>query len=278
MRLQIHHATHYEYGQPVVHAVQALCLTPRSSAHQTVERWQVRAPGRLFESVDGFGNLTHTYTLSGRLTKGTIRAEGVVETHACPEVIDAPGLPPPQLYLRATALAEPHRRVAEFAAPHLDGGADQAHLLRLAEAVRAQVVYRSGATGVHTTALEAFDWGKGVCQDQAHVFIAACRSHGVPARYVSGYFHAADAPELASHAWADVCIDTAARRWLSIDVTHACLMDERHVRLAIGTDYAACPPVKGIRTGGGEETMQVHIDMQPLPPGTGAPVSGIHDA
>lgn len=269
MRLQIHHATHYEYSQPVRHAVQALCLTPRSSPHQTVERWQVRAPGRLFESVDGYGNHTHTYTVAGSLMKGTIRAEGVVETHACPEVIDPPGLPPPQLYLRGTPLAEPHRRIAAFAAAHLDGGVDTSRLLALADAVREQVAYRPGHTGVQTTALEAFDWGKGVCQDQAHVFIAACRSHGVPARYVSGYFHAVDAPELASHAWADVCVDVSARRWLSIDVTHACLMDERHVRLANGTDYSACPPVKGIRMGGGEETMQVHIDMHQLPPAAG---------
>ncbi|AKJ28399.1 transglutaminase family protein [Caldimonas brevitalea] len=262
MRFAIHHATHYEYSSELEHGVQVVCLTPATSAHQRVLEWQVQAPGRLFASVDGYGNLTHTYTLPPRMRKGTIRAHGLVETTACHELVDAEQAVSPQLYLRTTPLAEPHRRVADFAAPHLDGGPAVERLLALAAAVIEQVRYRPGHTGVQTTALEAFDWGKGVCQDQAHVYIAACRSHGVPARYVSGYFHAPDAPELASHAWVDVCVDIAARRWVSVDVTHACLMDERHVRLAVGPDYGACPPVKGIRRGGGDERMQVHIDIR----------------
>ena len=65
--------------------------------------------------------------------------------------------------------------------------------------------------------------------------------------------------QVASHAWADVCIDPAARRWLAIDVTHRCAMDERHVRLAIGPDYAACAPVRGVREGGGDELMSVRV-------------------
>jgi transglutaminase-like putative cysteine protease len=86
---------------------------------------------------------------------------------------------------------------------------------------------------------------------------------GIPARYVSGYFYAANEPDLASHAWADVCLDIAGRRWASIDVTHSCLIDERHVRLAMGTDYGACPPIKGVRHGGGLESMTVDIKIEP---------------
>ena len=134
-----------------------------------------------------------------------------------------------------------------------------ADLVALASAVADKVQYRKGSTGVETTALEAFDWELGVCQDQAHVFIAACRASGWPARYVSGYFHSPASPELASHAWADVCLDIAARRWLSIDITHLSTMDERHVRLAVGPDYAACAPVRGVREGGGDELMSVRV-------------------
>ena len=89
-----------------------------------------------------------------------------------------------------------------------------------------------------------------------------CRSLGYPARYVSGYFYAANEPDLASHAWVDVCLDVATRRWVSIDVTHSCLIDQRHVRLAMGTDYNACPPIKGVRQGGGEESMTVVITIE----------------
>lgn len=264
MRLRIEHSTHYGYSHVVRHAIQTLRLTPQPSPHQTVQQWQVHAPGTLFEAIDGYGNLSHTYTLARPLLQGTVRAWGLVETHACPEITDLPGALSPWIYLRPTPLAEPHLRFAEFTTRHLDPGIDERSLLSLARAVAEQVTYRPGRTDVATTALEAFDWGHGVCQDQAHVFIAACRSHGVPARYVSGYFYADDAPELASHAWVDVCVDPAAARWLSIDITHQCLMDERHVRLAVGPDYAACPPIKGVRMGGGDETMQVQVEIRPV--------------
>ena len=126
------------------------------------------------------------------------------------------------------------------------------------------VSYQKNSTSVTTTALQAFEAGAGVCQDQAHVMVAICRSLGIPARYVSGYFYAANEPDLASHAWVDVCLDVTARRWVSIDVTHSCLIDQRHVRLAVGTDYNACPPIKGIRHGGGEEAMMVDITIEPV--------------
>ena len=149
---------------------------------------------------------------------------------------------------------------------HQEGAekADLPALLALSAGVSGAVSYKKNSTNVTTTALQAFEAGAGVCQDQAHVMVAICRSLGLPARYVSGYFYAANEPDLASHAWADVCLDVSARRWVSIDVTHSCLIDERHIRLAMGTDYSACPPIRGVRHGGGEESMTVKITIEPV--------------
>ena len=47
-------------------------------------------------------------------------------------------------------------------------------------------------------------------------------------------------------------------------MTHSCLIDERHVRLAVGTDYSACPPIRGMRPGGAEESMTVNITIEPV--------------
>ena len=99
----------------------------------------------------------------------------------------------------------------------------------------------------------------------AHAFVAACRGLGVPARYVSGYFHAPGSESLASHAWAEICPDPAARRWLGIDITHVGRVDERHVRLAVGPDYAACSPIRGVRSGGGRERLTVELEIVALP-------------
>ena len=242
MKLVIHHHTRFRYSQPLLYTVQSLHLWPVSSACQSVEHWELRVPGTLCSQPDIEGNRVHSFSLSARpeknLRENSVTARGTVVTHGVAEFTDSPGL--------MAARARGERPSA-------------ADLVALAGAVADKVQYRKGSTGVETTALEAFDWGLGVCQDQAHVMVAVCRSIGLPARYVSGYFYAANEPDLASHAWVDVCVDPANRRWLSLDVTHRCPTDERHIRLAAATDYSACTPVKGLRRGGGEEDMSVDV-------------------
>ncbi|WP_298832832.1 transglutaminase family protein [uncultured Piscinibacter sp.] len=264
MKLSIRHETHYEYSAPLQYALQQLCLTPQANAHQEVMEWQLSAPGRLYAQRDGFGNLSHSWSMArargGRhVYCGSVQAHGTVTTRPSPWLIDDPSAPHPALYLRATPLTAPNASLAELGRMFLQESVNEASLLRLAAAVRERIAYRAGATDVSTNAQQALALGQGVCQDQAHVFIAACRAARLPARYVSGYFHSPKAPELASHAWADVCLDLAERRWLSVDVTHLSLMDERHVRLAVGPDYAACAPVRGVREGGGDESMRVRV-------------------
>ncbi len=263
MKLHIQHVTQYDYSSPVLYAMQTLCLTPQASAHQTVLDWALTAPGPLFALRDSYGNLGHTWALSRRVFGSAVKASGTAETHAAPWLTDASA--PPQLYLRITPLTEPDDRLEALGRVHLHDGVSERSALALACAVFERLGYHTGATGVETTAREAWSLAEGVCQDHAHVFIAACRANGVPARYVSGYFYAPDAPHLASHAWVDICVDAAQSRWLSIDVTHQCLMDERHVRLAVGLDYAACSPIRGEREGGGDESMQVRIDIRQAP-------------
>lgn len=272
MKLHIRHTTDYRYTEPLLYALQTLWLTPRSGPAQTVKFWSLGVPGKLFAQMDAFGNSIHSYTFVGQPSDNVrwslVNAAGQVETLGVAEFTDDDSLPLAQLYLRATALASPHPLLAEFGrrfitTPAGDGKADLQELLALSAGVADAVSYQKYTTDVTTTALQAFESGTGVCQDQAHVMVAVCRSLGIPARYVSGYFYAANEPDLASHAWADVCLDMASRRWASIDVTHSCLIDERHVRLAMGTDYNACPPIKGVRHGGGQESMTVSITIEP---------------
>ena len=198
MKLHIRHVTRYDYSAPLQYALQSLCLTPQGSAHQTVHAWAVQAPGTLFAARDGYGNVAHTCSLTKRVMAGAVSAIGTVETHGEPELVD--GAVPVQTYLRPTPLTQPHVRLAELGGGLHGGRLDEGKALALAEAVLARVPYKPRTTSVHTTAMEALALGGGVCQDHAHVYIAACRIHDVPARYVSGYFHAPGAAHLASHA------------------------------------------------------------------------------
>ena len=269
--LSIRHTTRYRYTEPLLYSVQTLHLWPASGPCQRVVDWSIQVPGRLNEQPDTQGNREHSFSLTAgpqeRLMEVVVVAQGRVEPSGVAEYDEVSGLPP-AFYQRSSALAEPHPRLTAWARDRLgsvaDGSATPQAALALALAVSERVRYRPGNTGVETTALEAFDWGLGVCQDQAHVMIASCRGLGWPARYVSGYFFAQNEPDLASHAWVDVCVDQARSRWLSVDVTHACPTDLRHVRLAAATDYAACLPIKGMRRGGGQETLDVRVQIEPV--------------
>ena len=103
--------------------------------------------------------------------------------------------------------------------------------------------------------------GNGVCQDHAHIFIAAARLAGIPARYVSGYLMINDqVSQDASHAWAEVHVDDLG--WVGFDVSNGVSPDERYVRIAIGRDARDASPISGFRLGIADESMSVSLQVQ----------------
>jgi transglutaminase-like putative cysteine protease len=264
---QIRHRTHYRYTQPLRSAVQTLCLTPRDTDAQRVHHWRLDTPVPTHAQTDVWGNRTHVLALGAGARALLCEATGQVETHGHALHTDPHG-PDPRLYRMPSPLATPDaalRDAALSAVYGIDPQDAQQQALALLHRVAERVAYRPGTTDARTTAAQVWHGGQGVCQDQAHVLIAACRAAGLPARYVSGYVYAPGAPSLASHAWVQVCVDVAARQWLGLDVTHGCAVGERHVQLAVGPDYTACAPVRGVRQGGGREQLSVSVEIEPQP-------------
>lgn len=234
MQLHIRHETFYRYGEPVKRSVQNLRLTPRRDPMQRALSWNMTAPGRYRSQVDAYGNIVHLLTLDEPHREIRIVVNGIVETedHSSGSLPDE-GKISPLAFLAETPLTRPDEGIANFARSHLQPGGDlPAKLLPLAEAVCEEVRYEKGATDVHESASRAFARGAGVCQDHSHIYIACCRSAGIPARYVSGYFYAGKDGEIASHAWVDVWTGRE-QGWMSIDVTHCTPTDGRHCRLAV---------------------------------------------
>jgi transglutaminase-like putative cysteine protease len=262
MQLHIRHETFYRYGEPVKRSVQNLRLTPRRDPLQRAVSWNMSTPGRCRSQVDAYGNIVHLLTLDEPHREIRIVVNGVVEI----DDVEAAALPDegkisPLAFLAETQLTRPDQAIASFAQPKLQGSGDvRSKLLSLADAVCETVRYEKGATDVHEPAVRAFARGAGVCQDHSHVYIACCRSAGIPARYVSGYFYTGKDGEIASHAWVDVWVGSE-QGWLSIDVTHHAPTDGRYCRLAVGRDYLDACPVRGVRRGGGMEHMQVAVSV-----------------
>jgi transglutaminase-like putative cysteine protease len=266
MQLSIRHETLYHYSVPQVYAIQQLHLTPRVEPQQHVLHWQLSAPGSLSAYTDAYGNQSHMLTLSRPHVSLPIVAHGVVETFTPPfGRIVGTDILSPLIYTVSTRLTQPTAGIIELAQACLpDGGARSKHLMRLAEHIFGAVKYQSGATEVHTTASDAWRMGIGVCQDHAHIFLACCHAQGIPARYVSGYIDPGNTDHAASHAWVDAWVrDRDYEGWVSIDVTHARLMTDAYCRIAVGRDYEAAAPVRGVRQGGGSESLSVNVQIIP---------------
>lgn len=264
MLLNIRHETRYTYTTPLAYTIQQLHLTPRKEPQQHVLSWHIGMPGHVHAYTDAYGNLSHMMTMDTPHQGLAIVASGVIETVAPLKgrVPNGDTLPP-LIFTVPTRLTEATPGILELAASCLpDGRAQSKDLLLLAEHIFGAVRYQSGATVVTSTASDALALGQGVCQDHAHLFLACCHAHGIPARYVSGYIDPGDTGHAASHAWVDAWAeDKDYVGWISIDVTHARLMTDAYCRLAIGRDYDAAAPVRGVRRGGGHESMAVDVKI-----------------
>jgi transglutaminase-like putative cysteine protease len=135
------------------------------------------------------------------------------------------------------------------------------YLHSLSDAIRSQVAYQTGATGVGTTAEQAIEAACGVCQDHAHIFIGAARMSGIPARYVSGYLMMNDRiDQEATHAWAEAHVEGLG--WVGFDVSNGISPDPRYVRLATGRDYRDAAPITGISFGSATEELHVAVAVE----------------
>ena len=257
MRLKINHTSVYTYDEPVQYSLQRLRLTPKTQPGQTVLDWRTTVHGAHVEVgyADHFGNHVDLVSMNADQTTIRIVAEGEVETEDRSGVFGPhQGFVPLWLYLRDTPLTKPGRLVRELART-AEGETELARMHALMATLHQAVDYKAGETATDTTAERALEKGSGVCQDHAHIFCAVCRTLGIPARYVSGYlFHEAHA---SSHAWADAFVEHLG--WVSFDPSNRTGATESYIRIATGLDYAEAGPIRGVRSGGGVETMTYSV-------------------
>ncbi len=263
MRLKISHRTEYRYDAPLAYALQRLRLVPKAGPTQTIVSWSLDVTGAREEArfTDHFENETRLLGLEPQSQMIVIAAEGEIETRDTAGVSgDHRGFAPLWLFQQETPLTTPGQGMRELAAS-IGGGSDLDRLHRLMNAITERVAYVTGATHAGTTAEDALIQGSGVCQDHSHIFAAAARLLGFPARYVSGYLMMdTTIDQVATHAWAEAHVPSLG--WVAFDASNCISPDERYVRMAVGRDYRDAMPVSGIRSGWAEEQLAVHITVE----------------
>ncbi|GAB11172.1 hypothetical protein GOARA_064_01740 [Gordonia araii NBRC 100433] len=278
-RLRLIHTTGFTYTAPVTSSFNEARITPRSDSRQSVVVDHVdTSPGaRQFRYNDYWGTVVTAFDLHSPHERLEVTGIAVVETENETRGEETTSVDWVQLrngsvvdeydeMLRPTAYTPHTAELAAFAADSSAG-------LRPADAAEAVVTkvfeamtYEPGTTEVHSTAADAWRHRKGVCQDYAHITLAMLRSLGIPARYVSGYLHPLADAEIGeavdgeSHAW----IEVWTGGWWGIDPTNNKFIDDHHISVGTGRDYADLAPIKGIYTGSAQSELDVTVRVTRL--------------
>ncbi|MDB5693042.1 MAG: transglutaminase family protein [Alphaproteobacteria bacterium] len=263
MRLNVCYTTLYEYREPARHIVQLLRVTPQSFAGQSVLDWRIDVDSdvRLRAGRDGFGNVTHMLYVDRPVDRLKLTVAGSVLTQDMAGIVQGvAGELPPLVFLRPTPMTAPSPALAALAekiAGQSAGALDRLHFL--AAAINGGMRFDTESTAVDTKAAEAFEAGHGVCQDFTHIFIAAARLQGIPARYVSGHLFRRDGAhsQEAAHAWAEAWVEDLG--WVGFDPANGTSPDDAYIRVATGLDYRDAAPTAGARSGGGAEELSVEV-------------------
>jgi transglutaminase-like putative cysteine protease len=273
MILKVEHTTVFEYEEPVYETATEVRLHP-ASGHDSSQRCasfnlKVTPPATIFEYTDFYGNRVHHFNLLQSHKRVQIVATSVVETSAAPNEHPAEEN---EIHLLDFSAESKYVRfdpaICELAERFRSAEETHGRALAICRHIHESFRYEPGVTDVHSTSAVVMALGRGVCQDFAHIMIAACRHLGMPARYVSGYLYGGgstpDGHDEATHAWCEVfCREQGG--WCGFDPTHKTLLvDERYIKIGSGRDYADVPPVRGTYKGTSSETLHVAVRVSSL--------------
>lgn len=282
MFYSIRHATHFRYSAPVRESLMEVRMHPRSEAHQRCLTFVLSVSPRAHVHTyrDHVGNMVHHFAAPGQHARLLIVAESVVSLQPAPELPDSlgaeawdeldAGVREKDFHetLSASHFARPYPQLDELARTlGVVRRGDPLQLLReLNQRVYEWFDYRPQATRVDSPISEALRSRAGVCQDFAHVMIALVRPLGVPCRYVSGYLHHRvedqdRSSDGATHAWVEAWLPGLG--WVGFDPTNNLIAGGRHIRTAVGRDYADVPPTRGVFKGTAETELSVSVSVAP---------------
>lgn len=287
MDLRVRHISRFRYRAPVSESAMQTRLHPRTDAYQRCVAFEMAVtPSALDDAYqDYLGNIIHVFDIPGRHSELTLTALARVETAQPPPL---PNSLSPDAWpaldaeiaegdfweaLAPSTFARPTRLLAALARdwdlrPPTGDLRRRDDPLRMVREINARIYeafeYVPESTRVDSPIDHALELRQGVCQDFTHVMIALVRGLGIPCRYVSGYlYHRGDdhdrAAEGAMHAWCEAYLPGLG--WIGFDPTNNTLAGERHIRVAIGRDYADAPPTRGVFKGNGDHELCVAVQV-----------------
>ena len=276
----IEHRCSFHYETTAHGSVMFLRLYPREDAGQRVLDFDLHAEPLAIPApcTDAFGNRCHLINIHRMHQQTVLRAQARVTPGPGPQLPDDHSAGSWEVlaestdrvrhweFLNSSRFVYACEPLKAFIAAQGIGqrGTPLSSLLQAASKLYEAFSYTPGSTHVDSTIEHILETRQGVCQDYTHVLIAIGRAWGIPSRYVSGYLHLEGIGNEqtlagASHAWAEFWIPNLG--WVGIDPTNNTPADHRHIRMAIGRDYADAAPTRGTYFGGGHSRLEVCVTV-----------------
>lgn len=294
MIYSIRHTTTFSYQPAVRESIMEVRMQPRSEAYQRCLSFNlnVNPPANITQYRDFAGNIVHHFDIAGSHKEVKVTAQSTVQLQESPA--PRPSEAGDWADLDALTASDDYWEMmlpSQFA--HSGNaleklsqelkcerrGAPLELLSHLNEGIYTLFDYVPNSTKVDSPIEDALQSRQGVCQDFAHIMIALVRPLRIPCRYVSGYlFHREEnghkdrSLEGASHAWVEALVPRLG--WTAFDPTNNLIGGDRHIRVAIGRDYANVPPTRGVYKGEAQSSLSVAVTVSPsdtLPPEPPAP-------
>ena len=283
MIFSVRHTTTFRYEPAIRESNMEVRLQPRSDGNQRCLSFTLKVDPatNVMQYCDFAGNTVHHFDIAASHTQVTVKAESSVEvqTASTPHTSDcgdwsdldaemATGdfweMLLPSQYARPTHALEVLARELKCERR----GNPLALLTNLNAAIYEMFAYVPHSTKVDSPIEETLQTRQGVCQDFAHIMIALVRGLNIPCRYVSGYMFHRDEKEKdrslegASHAWVEALVPRLG--WVPFDPTNKLVGGDRHIRVAIGRDYADVPPTRGVYKGEANSELSVAVTVSPV--------------
>ena len=280
MFYSIQHTTQFRYGAQIRESTMELRMQPRSEGSGRCLSFdlQIAPRPRVFAYRDCWNNLVHAFDVPGFHQELEIKATAIIENMP----IDSTPVSSNWKELDAATteddfwdflLPSKFARSSEQLSALLQEWEivrrdDPLSLLsELSEKIYHGFQYAPSTTRADSPIGEALDGRHGVCQDFTHIFIASAREVGIPCRYVSGYlYHGDDSRDrsvaTATHAWPEAWLP--GNGWIGFDPTNNLLAGERHIRTAVGRDYADVPPTRGVFKGRAVTELSVAVEVNEI--------------
>ncbi|MGJ8669544.1 MAG: transglutaminase family protein [Oceanococcus sp.] len=292
MKYRLRHYTHYNYSKPVAQSHNQLRMLLRDVPYQRCTSRSVRirpTPAYAKLHLDHFKNRVLYVEQDQSHHDARLFLTQIVEVleRHRPEPQDSPAwehivaaLTQPveaetrllELYRIPSKVIQIPADIGQLTAPHFQPNRPIiAAVSDLCTAIFNDFEFEPHATTVSTPVADVLKKRQGVCQDFAHLMIAALRNQGLAARYVSGYIETLPPegqPRLvgadASHAWVSVWCGHEAG-WQDFDPTNNQRPNVQHITTAWGRDYDDVIPLNGVIFGdGGKSILTVRVDVERL--------------